>query len=91
MSHPKSDPAYIAQFRRRWDDRPVRIKYLSEMTPGELDDLAVEWGLGVIAAQPQVALAALDTRERRTLALRLGRRRVQRLEAQRRKERAEGQ
>jgi hypothetical protein len=89
MSAEKSDPTHVTQFRRRWDDRPVRIKYLSEMTPKELDNLAVEWGLEEIVTRPRAALAALETDERRGLALRLGRQRLERLEARRQRERAE--
>ena len=44
MSHSKSDPDRLAQFRRRWSDDPVRIKFLSEMSPRELQALARSLG-----------------------------------------------
>jgi len=89
MSTSKSDPAFVTQFRRQWNGTRVAIKFLSEMSPRELDRLAVEWGMRALAGLPREVAENLDTRERYALALRLGRRRLERIEARREQERAE--
>ena len=89
MSASKSDPAFVSQFRRQWNGARVAIKFLSEMSPRELDRIAVEWGLRAIAGLPREISETLDGRERYALALRLGRQRLARLEARRQRERAE--
>jgi hypothetical protein len=89
MSTSKSDPAFISQFRRQWNGSRVAIKFLSEMSPRELDRIAVEWGLQAIAGLPREIADSLDSRERYALALRLGRQRLERHEARRQRERAE--
>jgi hypothetical protein len=89
ISTSKSDPAFVTQFRRQWNGTRVAIKFLSEMSPRELDCLAVEWGMRVLAGLPREIARALDDRERHALALRLGRQRLDRLEARRQRERTE--
>jgi len=44
MSNWKSDPTRLGQFLRRWDEEPVQIKFLSEMTPRELVQLSRRLG-----------------------------------------------
>ena len=89
MSASKSDPAFVRQFRRQWNGTRVAIKFLSEMSLWELDRIAVEWGLQAIAGLPREIAESLDSRERYALALRLGRQRLERLEARRQRERGE--
>ena len=89
MSTSKSDPAFVTQFRRQWNGARVAIKFLSEMSPRELDRLAVEWGIQVLAGMPREVADTLDRRERYALALRLGRQRLDRLQARRERERVE--
>ncbi|HXP75502.1 MAG TPA: hypothetical protein VN823_15260 [Stellaceae bacterium] len=89
MSHVKSDPAFVTQFRRQWNGARVAIKFLSEMTAAELDRLAVERGAAAVAAMPKGTVNALTASERRDLAQRIGRQWLTELAERRRRERAE--
>jgi hypothetical protein len=79
MSHRQSDPALVSQFRRRWGAGATAIKFLSELTPDELDRLAVERGEAIVRALPATLIAPLTIAERRELARAFGRPAVRRL------------
>ena len=73
MSHHQSDPAFVAQFRRRWSDAPARIKLLGELSHEELDRLAVESGERIVRRLPYWLVAGLNPAERAELAGAFGR------------------
>ena len=79
MSQFPSDPALVAQFRRRWDAAPVSIKFLSELTEAELDRLIIGHGQRVVRRLPAELIAGLTCGERRDLARAFGRPLVRRL------------
>jgi hypothetical protein len=72
MSHKKSDPAFVAQFRRQWNGARVAIKFLSEMSAAELDRLALERGAAAVAALPRQTVKGLTGSQRQDLARWLG-------------------
>jgi hypothetical protein len=73
MSHHQSDPAFVAQFRRRWSDAPARIKLLGELSDKELGRLAVESGERIVRRLPYWLVAGLNPEERAELAGAFGR------------------
>lgn len=79
MSHRQSDPALVAQFRRRWGLGGSSIKFISELSPTELDALAVERGEASVRSLPARWTFLLSPAERRELALAFGRPVVRRL------------
>ena len=72
MSHKKSDPAFVSQFRRQWNGARVAIKFLSEMSHAELDRLALERGAAAVATLPRETLKGLTASQRQDLARWLG-------------------
>lgn len=89
MSHPKSDPAFVTQFRRQWNGARVAIKFLSEMSAAELERLALERGTAVVAAMPRESIEGLTASQRRDLARWIGQGWLDEIAARRRQERAE--
>ncbi len=87
MSHRKSDPAFVTQFRRQWNGARVAIKFLSEMSAAELDRLALERGSAAVAAMPRETVEGLTVSERRDLARWIGHGWLEELLEQRRRER----
>jgi uncharacterized protein YjiS (DUF1127 family) len=73
MSHHQSDPAHVAQFRRRWSEASPRIKLLGEMSEHELDRLAIERGERIVRRLPHWLVAPLSPQEREELAAAFGR------------------
>lgn len=73
MSHKKSDPAHVAQFRRQWNGIRAGIKFLSEMSAAELDQLALKRGAAAVAALPRKTVKGLTASQRQDLALWIGR------------------
>ena len=73
MSHCLSDPEAIPQFRRRWGERPLGIKFLSEMSQSELDRLGIACGERIVRGLPVWLTAAMNPEERRELARAFGR------------------
>jgi hypothetical protein len=88
MSRHTSDPDALPQFRRRWSDQSFSLKFLSEMTPQELDRLVLRWGREMLLRR-DAGLEKRDPARFRARALRLGRARLQTLEARRERERGE--
>jgi hypothetical protein len=72
MSPSKSDPAFVAQFRRQWNGTRVAIKFLSEMSAAELDRLALERGTRAVAAMPLGMVEGLTASQCRDLARWIG-------------------
>jgi hypothetical protein len=89
MSHQKSDPAFATQFRRQWNGARVAIKFLAEMSAAELDRLALERGVEIVAALPRETVKGLMASQRQDLARWIGRGWLEERLEQRRKERAE--
>jgi hypothetical protein len=84
MSQFQSDPALVAQFRRRWDAAdPAAIKFLSELSEGELDRLVIAHGERIVRRLPVALTAGLTCGERRDLARAFGRPLVRRTGARR--------
>lgn len=79
MSQHPSDPARIAQFRRRWTGASSPIKFLSELSAEQLDRLAVERGEAIVRALPAALTAPLTMAERGALARAFGRPAIRRL------------
>jgi hypothetical protein len=79
MSHHQSDPAFVAQFRRRWGGGTTAIKFIGELTPDELDRLAVERGEAIVCSLPTTITVPLTNTERRELARAFGRPMIRRL------------
>jgi hypothetical protein len=73
MSYRLSDPEAIPQFRRRWSEAPVGIKFLSELGERELDRLSERCGERVVRRLPAALTRAMTGGERRDLALAFGR------------------
>jgi hypothetical protein len=73
MSHRQSDPAFVSQFRRRWDEAPARGKSLSELSDEEYDRLAVQHGETVVRRLSYWLVAGLTPAERADLARAFGR------------------
>jgi hypothetical protein len=80
MSLRQSDPAYVTQFRRRWGQRAAVIRFLSELTEGEFDRLAIERGERVVRRLPVALTAPLTAGERRDLARAFGRPALRRMQ-----------
>ena len=89
MSPSKSDPAFVAQFRRQWNGTRVAIKFLSEMSAAELDRLALERGAAAVAAMPPATVEGLTASQRRDLARWLGLGWLDEIAARRRRERTQ--
>lgn len=79
-----SDPAFVTQFRRRWGNSPVAIKFLSELSEIELDHLSIGYGERIVRRLPAALTAGFTRDERRDLARAFGRPRLRQIEAQRR-------
>jgi hypothetical protein len=79
MSQFQSDPAFVVQFRRRWDADPAAIKFLSELSEGELDRLIIVHGERIVRRLPAALTASLTCGERRDLARAFGRPLVRRI------------
>jgi hypothetical protein len=73
MSQFQSDPAFVAQFRRRWGADPATIKFLSELSEAELDRLSIAHGERIVRRLPAALTANLTSGERRDLARAFGR------------------
>ena len=87
MSHTKSDPAFVSQFRRQWNGARVAIKFLSEMSGAELDRLALGRGNAALAAMPPETVEGLTVSQRRDLARWIGQGWLEEFLEQRRRER----
>jgi hypothetical protein len=86
MSHQKSDPAFVSQFRRQWNGARVAIKFLSEMSATELDRLALERGSAAVSAMPRETVEGLTASQRRDLVRWIGQGWIEELIEQRRRE-----
>ena len=78
-----SDPAIVPQFRRRWSHKPAAIKFLSELSEIELDDLSITQGERIVRRLPEELTANLTSGERREVARAFGRSLVRRLRQRR--------
>jgi hypothetical protein len=83
MSRFPSDPAFVAQFRRRWDGASASIKFLCELSESDIDRLCLERGERILRRLPQDLTIGLTGGERRDLALAFGRPAVRRLRERR--------
>ena len=83
MSQFPSDPALVRQFCRRWSASPPTIKFLSELSETELDDLSITQGERIVRRLPEELTAYLTSGERRDLACAFGRSLVRRLRQRR--------
>jgi hypothetical protein len=86
MSQFQSDPAFVAQFRRRWDldADPATIKFLSELSEAELERLSIAHGERIVRRLPAALTAGLTCGERRDLARAFGHPVVRRIGERRR-------
>jgi hypothetical protein len=83
MSQFPSDPAFVAQFRRRWSGGSTAIKFLSELSEIELDRVYVAYGERVVRRLPAELILGLTIGERRDLARAFGRPLVRRMQDRR--------
>ena len=65
MSQSNADLPLPRQFCRQWDERPVRIRFLSELTKRELASLERDYGERALASLPARLVQALGPRARR--------------------------
>ena len=83
MSQFPSDPVFVREFRRRWNAGSMTIKFLSELSETELDDLSVTQGERIVRRLPEELTTNLTSGERRDVARAFGRSLVRRLRQRR--------